>query len=224
MQKIRYPFQRSPHSYSSSFKDFNYLLLERGKEGERKGEKHQCVVASHASPTGDLACNPGMCPNWELLVTLWFPGWLALNPLSHTSQGPSFVLGNYSGIAPGRPSLSSGGLYNHPRPSCCRCCCKLQPVSCGTSHLPSWTAVPCMHGPALHISLLFSQPFPPIHTRSENRLDRSGTTAGEGAYVDAAGTLLPSQTCWPHHWGSYALGCLASLAQKECMVDTFALT
>ena len=35
-------------------------------EGEREGEKHQCVVASHVPPTGDLACNPGMCPDWEL--------------------------------------------------------------------------------------------------------------------------------------------------------------
>ena len=33
--------------------------------GEREEEKHQCVVASHTSPTGDLACNPGMCPDWE---------------------------------------------------------------------------------------------------------------------------------------------------------------
>ena len=37
-----------------------------GKEGERKGEKHQCVVASHASPTGDPSLNSGMCPDWEL--------------------------------------------------------------------------------------------------------------------------------------------------------------
>ena len=46
-------------------KDFIYLFLERG-EGEREGEKHQCVVASHAPTTGDLAHNPGMCPDWEL--------------------------------------------------------------------------------------------------------------------------------------------------------------
>ena len=31
-----------------------------------RGEKHQCVVASCTPPTGDLACNPGMCPHWEL--------------------------------------------------------------------------------------------------------------------------------------------------------------
>ena len=45
-------------------KDFTYLFLERGKGG-RKGEKHQCVVASRVPPTGDLACNPGMSPDWE---------------------------------------------------------------------------------------------------------------------------------------------------------------
>ena len=33
--------------------------------GEREGEKHQCVVASHTPPTGDLAGNPGLCPDWE---------------------------------------------------------------------------------------------------------------------------------------------------------------
>ena len=47
------------------FKDFIYLFLERGKRREKEGEKHQCVVASCASPTGDLARNPGMCPDWE---------------------------------------------------------------------------------------------------------------------------------------------------------------
>ena len=42
-----------------------YLLIfrERGREGEREGKKHQCVVASRVSPTGDLAYNPGMCPD-----------------------------------------------------------------------------------------------------------------------------------------------------------------
>ena len=37
-----------------------YLFLERGREGEREGEKHQCVAVSHAPTTGDLASNPGM--------------------------------------------------------------------------------------------------------------------------------------------------------------------
>ena len=35
-------------------------------EGEREGEKHQCVVASHEPVTGHLAHNSGMCPDWEL--------------------------------------------------------------------------------------------------------------------------------------------------------------
>ena len=46
----------------------SYLFIisrEREREGERQGEKHQCVVASCAPPTGDLAHNPGMCPDWE---------------------------------------------------------------------------------------------------------------------------------------------------------------
>ena len=47
------------------FKDFIYLFLERGDQREKEGEKHQCVVASHVPLTGDLACHPGMCPDWE---------------------------------------------------------------------------------------------------------------------------------------------------------------
>ena len=47
------------------FKDFIYLFLERGREGKREGEEHQCVIAFHVSPTGDLASNPGMCPDWK---------------------------------------------------------------------------------------------------------------------------------------------------------------
>ena len=45
----------------------NFLIFyfQRGKEGERGGEKHQYVVASCVPPTGDLALNPGMCPDWE---------------------------------------------------------------------------------------------------------------------------------------------------------------
>ena len=40
---------------------FMYLFLERG--GGR--EKHQGVVASCVPPTGNLAHNPGTCPDWE---------------------------------------------------------------------------------------------------------------------------------------------------------------
>ena len=66
------------------FKYLICLFLERGERKEK--EKHQCVVASHAPPTRDLAptqacaltgnqtCDPLVCR-------------LALNPSSHTSQG-----------------------------------------------------------------------------------------------------------------------------------------
>ena len=47
------------------FKRFYLFFRERGKEGEREGENHQCVVASRMPPTGDLACNPDTCPDWE---------------------------------------------------------------------------------------------------------------------------------------------------------------
>ena len=46
-----------------------FTFRERGK-GEKEGEKHQCAVASHVAPTGDLACNPGVCPDWIEPVTL----------------------------------------------------------------------------------------------------------------------------------------------------------
>ena len=50
---------------------FIYLfILESRGEREREGEKHQCVVASWAPPTGGLACNPCMCIDWE---SNWWP-------------------------------------------------------------------------------------------------------------------------------------------------------
>ena len=44
-----------------------YLLIfrQKGREGDREGEKHQCVVASHMLPIWELPGNPGMCPDWE---------------------------------------------------------------------------------------------------------------------------------------------------------------
>ena len=54
---------------------FKDIFRQRGREGERGGEKHQCVVASHAPPTRDLAHNPGMCPDLGIeLATLWLTG------------------------------------------------------------------------------------------------------------------------------------------------------
>ena len=62
------------------FKNFYlFIFTERGREGDREGEKHQCVVASR------LAHNPGMCPDQE---SNWrpFDSQPALNPQSYTSQ------------------------------------------------------------------------------------------------------------------------------------------
>ena len=47
-----------------------FIFREREMEGERESElslaeKQQCVVASHTPPTGDLTCNPDMCPDRE---------------------------------------------------------------------------------------------------------------------------------------------------------------
>ena len=54
------------NKYISFLRFYLFIIFrERGREGERKGDK-QCVVASHMHPAGDLACNPGMCPGWEL--------------------------------------------------------------------------------------------------------------------------------------------------------------
>ena len=48
------------------FLRFYLFILREGKEKrEGEGEKPQCVLASYTPPTGDLARNPGMCPDWE---------------------------------------------------------------------------------------------------------------------------------------------------------------
>ena len=70
------------------FKDlFIYLFLDRvGRKGEKEGEKHQCVVASHAPLLGTWpetqAC--ALTGNQTGDPLVYKP---ALNPLSHTSQG-----------------------------------------------------------------------------------------------------------------------------------------
>ena len=56
-------------NYSTGF-GFFFLFLKTlviFREKGMEGEKHQCVVASHApTPLGSLAHNPGKCPDWEL--------------------------------------------------------------------------------------------------------------------------------------------------------------
>ena len=65
---------------SKMFIFFKDLFLERGREGEREEEKHQCVVAFHVPPTGGIASNPGMCPRLGIEpVTLWFTAWHSIH-------------------------------------------------------------------------------------------------------------------------------------------------
>ena len=54
-------------SFAHFLKKILFIFRETkgGMKRGREGEKHQCVVASHVPPTGGLACNPGMCPDWE---------------------------------------------------------------------------------------------------------------------------------------------------------------
>ena len=59
-----------------------FIFRERRGEGEREGEKHQCVVVSCILPTGDLAHNPGMCPDWESNLQP-FGSQTGTHPLSH---------------------------------------------------------------------------------------------------------------------------------------------
>ena len=73
--------------HSSFFLRF-YLFISR--ERGREGEKYQCMVTSGVVPTGDVAHNPGMCPDWESNQRP-FGLQPTLNPLSYTSQGLTFI-------------------------------------------------------------------------------------------------------------------------------------
>ena len=47
-----------------------FFFFKREGKGGREGEKHHCVVTSHTPSTGDLACNPSTCSDWE---SNWWP-------------------------------------------------------------------------------------------------------------------------------------------------------
>ena len=72
-------------------KDFIYLLLERREGKEKERERNMDVqeiyrlVASPTPPTGDLVCNPGMCPDWE---SNWWPFSLQASIQSTEPQQP----------------------------------------------------------------------------------------------------------------------------------------
>ena len=82
------------------------LLATRGekKENERERKKHQCVVASHMSSTGDLAHKPGMCPHWE--SNWWLFGSQASTQTTEPHQ-PGLTTSLYQREASGL--ASSGG-------------------------------------------------------------------------------------------------------------------
>ena len=65
------------------------MFLQKAREGEREGEKHHCVVASHVPPTGDLAHNPGMGPDWE---SNWGPFGLQASAQSTEPHQPGLNL------------------------------------------------------------------------------------------------------------------------------------
>ena len=56
--------RQSQCSNTNYFFRFIYLFIfrQRGREGEREGEKSQCVVASHAPPAGHLGLQPRHIP------------------------------------------------------------------------------------------------------------------------------------------------------------------
>ena len=83
-------YQKSHFSNSFIFSKILFIyFLEKGKKGEREREKHQCVVASHMTPAGDLAHNPGMCPDWRLN---WWPFGLQVSTQPSEPHQPGLLL------------------------------------------------------------------------------------------------------------------------------------
>ena len=78
--------QGESNLFSFFFPKILFIFRDGGREGERDGEKHHCVVASHAQPIGGLAATQACALTWsgtsDPLVHRPAP-----NPLSHSSQG-----------------------------------------------------------------------------------------------------------------------------------------
>ena len=68
-----------------------FIFRERGREREREREKHQCVVAPRMPPAGNLASNPGTCPDWESNQRLFGLQGHAQSTEPH-QPGPNFKL------------------------------------------------------------------------------------------------------------------------------------
>ena len=103
-----------------------FIFRERGREGEREGEKHQCVVASRAPPTGDLAHNPGMCPDCESNQQPFGSQACAQSTEIH-QQGPLVPNVNSAGVR-SRLGRQKVGV-------CCECVCTHSCLSLFPTHL-----------------------------------------------------------------------------------------
>ena len=71
---------------SNLFYFFNFVYL-----------KHQCMVASCMPPTGDLACNPDKCPEWELNQWL-FSSQASTQPITQHQPGLKSILNTPSNL------------------------------------------------------------------------------------------------------------------------------
>ena len=79
----------------SFFKDFIYLFLERAEEKEKGRERNIYVWLPLVHPlTGDLACNPGMCPDWALN---WRPFGLQARTQSTEPHQPGLIVFLFKG-------------------------------------------------------------------------------------------------------------------------------
>ena len=58
-------FEERILNFCSFFQDFIYLFLER-VEGRERGRETSICGCLYTPPAGDVAHNPGMCPEWEL--------------------------------------------------------------------------------------------------------------------------------------------------------------
>ena len=66
---------------------FIYSFIDSGEGREKERERNINVWLPLVHPaTGDLACNPGMCPDWESIQR---PFGSQAGTVNHTSQGGS---------------------------------------------------------------------------------------------------------------------------------------
>ena len=91
MPLILMPYNFMSFSFLFFFEDFIYLCSERREGREEERERNVSMWLPLAPPTGDLTCNPGLCPDWDPACNALVCR-LVLNPLSHTSQGCHFLI------------------------------------------------------------------------------------------------------------------------------------